>query len=249
MSTGGPGVPGSGYVNPYRDGFSSTEYEPVAERFLGFRAFEIVDQGYDHLRGTLAGIFKRNYHWSPGVNAARCLYPGRQPTDIVGGREHGLLTPVPECDCGFWAYANGDHIVCVHGPAVLGIIEGWGRMVIGPHGFRSQYARIVALSFPRQGMESRPPKKGPAPATVDDQRSRVHDLARGLLTALTSRGKVPVPVVSLDDAHTRPWENVPDELRRRVLERYRDVPVFDDPATMQAEFPLSNLSALLGDGA
>lgn len=49
----------------------------------------------------------------------------------------------PACQCGFWAYDEGGFKA--HG-SVVGVIEGYGKTTVGTKGFRSEKARIVALS-------------------------------------------------------------------------------------------------------
>lgn len=49
----------------------------------------------------------------------------------------------PACECGFWAYDEGGFKA--HG-SVVGVIEGYGKTTVGTKGFRSEKARIVALS-------------------------------------------------------------------------------------------------------
>ena len=89
--------------------------------------------------------------WVPGRNEAVCL---------VG---HPHQVPAPECSCGFWAYWqdpiffgawNGNHFstprfaVNESDVPVCGIIDGWGRTLAGPKGFRSEKAKITALLVP-----------------------------------------------------------------------------------------------------
>jgi hypothetical protein len=60
-------------------------------------------------------------------------------------------------NCGFWAYwgivelagnnaGNNMFGSSTSGLPVLGVIEGYGRVLLGEHGFRSQKAKIVALA-------------------------------------------------------------------------------------------------------
>jgi len=83
-------------------------------------------------------------YWEPGENTARCL-----------GEFMAHDVPARRCGCGFWAYwepqsAGGDPSA---GPApVLGVIQGYGRTLIGPKGFRCAKARIVAICLGFQVM-------------------------------------------------------------------------------------------------
>jgi hypothetical protein len=56
----------------------------------------------------------------------------------------------PECGCGFYAYHSGDVYYATSGPGcrVQGIVEAYGRMVLGTKGYRAQKARILAICAP-----------------------------------------------------------------------------------------------------
>jgi hypothetical protein len=76
--------------------------------------------------------------WSPRM-------PCNDPTCLYG--EYHVVTSGhrfdPNCDCGFWAYDEAGF--ASHG-SVVGVIEGYGKTTVGTKGFRSEKARIVALS-------------------------------------------------------------------------------------------------------
>lgn len=57
------------------------------------------------------------------------------------------LMPTADCACGFYAYYEGsnDYARPEH---VSGVVEGYGRTVVGSRGFRTQKARILALYWP-----------------------------------------------------------------------------------------------------
>jgi len=91
--------------------------------------------------------------WQPGENQSKChtglttqwmeqrcanpdcelCNPGIRHTFAAG------------CTCGFYAVFHHRHVP--HGPTygVMGIIEGYGRVVLGPGGFRASKARVLAL--------------------------------------------------------------------------------------------------------
>lgn len=190
------------------DGFSSTNYQPVAETFFGFRAFtvntrgrlcpsgagvppNVVDGGQPHTvyRGSLHGIWKSGYRWGAGFNTAECLRPARHnkligvygPGGVRRTIEHQLM--LPECDCGFWAYTNGEHLLSMSGggPVALGIVEGWGRMVLGPHGFRAEKARIVALYL---GGDVKPAKESHLPVRIDSAEAVMQDSVRRAMSVI-----------------------------------------------------------------
>jgi hypothetical protein len=106
--------------------------------------------------------------WQPGVNIAGCLAPESaytprplagyyngpayatstgQLVSVATGYHYRNTTPDPTCTCGFYAYWNRTH--CHLRPVeifpVTGVIEGYGRVLIGDLGFRCQKARILGL--------------------------------------------------------------------------------------------------------
>jgi hypothetical protein len=118
----------------------------------------------------------REYYWSPGVNVARCTPLGRDSKagpplirreeckeqhkhggdwpfvsgDLRCHREH-LIGIDPECECGFYAYTattDNPYLRSDRSLHVQGIIQGWGRTIIGTKGFRCTMARIAALVLP-----------------------------------------------------------------------------------------------------
>jgi hypothetical protein len=58
----------------------------------------------------------------------------------------------PDCECGFYAYTNtaedNPYLRTDRNLHVQGVIQGWGRTVIGTKGFRCTLARIVAIVLP-----------------------------------------------------------------------------------------------------
>jgi hypothetical protein len=253
-----------------RDGFSSAAYEPVAQTFFGLRAFRIHDEGStpsgparsgvmigdDAHRGGLRGIFKYTYQWGAGGNHALCLRSSRpQAVDMVNGKPHALM--MPDCDCGFWAYTADSHVLSVTGPAVLGVIEGWGRCVLGPHGFRAEKARIVGLAFPTGREVDAATMIDAAAAHVNDTlRQAGHVMttmfgqtAANFAAVIAGRKPKPIPIPPAPERSTRPWERVDADLVRDVRRGYPDVAVFDTVSALREAFPLSDLTALLPDAA
>jgi hypothetical protein len=106
------------------------------------------------------------YFWTPGWNEARCLKQASfldsdacsaayHPQSRTSHTEHcplrddGCQYPRIKCACGFYAYYGLEY--WTRGDIATGVIEGKGRCVIGPRGFRAQHARIIALAVP-EGM-------------------------------------------------------------------------------------------------
>jgi hypothetical protein len=115
----------------------------------GHRAWNV-----DHL-GRLRGITHPAV-WLPGENVAACK--GHRGSSMYFG--WGVETPekrepctdeqipVDSCGCGFWAYHAGGDRPKPSDERAIGIVEGYGRTIIGTKGFRSQKARIVAVVLP-----------------------------------------------------------------------------------------------------
>jgi hypothetical protein len=119
--------------------------KPFADRpfaagsLMGSRAWIIRDSG------VLTGVYHR-MPWQPYLNVAECdANPG------IGAGVHELVGI--DCECGFYAYHDGsnDYWQDRHGWTeyrIAGIIESWGRCVVGSRGFRCENAEIRALITP-----------------------------------------------------------------------------------------------------
>lgn len=67
-----------------------------------------------------------------------------------------------DCACGFWAYWRFDpHEFHLGEKPVVGIIEGYGKMITGTRGFRCGKARIVALHCAYEYVREIPPEDRP----------------------------------------------------------------------------------------
>ena len=120
---------------------------------------EVHDEGPRELSAielpTLIGAY--GGRWEDGVNEAKC----RRSMSTRPG--NGFTHEPPEireaCGCGFWAYFD-ENIQCSQvlsqwqqaqdgwtGMAILGCVEGSGRVIVGEKGFRSQFAQITALTI------------------------------------------------------------------------------------------------------
>ncbi|HEU5032720.1 MAG TPA: hypothetical protein VFV01_47910 [Spirillospora sp.] len=233
-------------------GFHDATFEPVAAPFLGLRAF-LVDTERRPVRtsrlassmgtevteaeavGTLRGVFKSEYVWVDGTNQAHCL--------SVNSTPH--RAPLQDCGCGFWAYSEArsrwstgaSHLVA------YGIVQGWGRMVVGPRGFRSEYARVVALA-----LDDRPPE------VVASQLSELlrtlraaAEAARALAEAVGRRpGAVSPSVVEAVAEALRRSELA--AAREAVARHYPSVQLFERIEPMVRRFPPTDLAGLLAEG-
>lgn len=90
------------------------------------------------LRGGIPELGGVHGPWTLGENIAKCR----------ASRDHQV--PDDDCGCGLWAYWQVPDALNPHGfgRPVLGVIEGYGRTLIGAKGFRCEKARIAALHFP-----------------------------------------------------------------------------------------------------
>lgn len=123
--------------------------------------------------GALKSVSYQTW-WEPGVNTFECK-ANRKPVDASacsrmyhnGTKPYAHTEQCPmqpacpyptiECSCGFYAYHDGSHWT---GPSksvhqVFGVIEAWGRLVIGTKGFRAEKALIVALKLPEDPLMAR----------------------------------------------------------------------------------------------
>lgn len=106
------------------------------EPIRAFRRWNIESGGpfnSYHLASTGMGSY-----WRPGVNEAACF--------AQAGHRQGQV-PHKKCSCGFWGIADPRDIPFTRNSDnhAWGLIEMWGRIVIGNLGFRSQYAKIIQL--------------------------------------------------------------------------------------------------------
>lgn len=109
--------------------------------------------GSGPLIGALYGVYKFEFRWGSSINTASCLYSRPTPYGGVGVDQRRLWHEqwaVPQsCQCGFWAYTNPDKMMNtgrLNEAVVVGVIKAWGQLVIGPFGFRTQYAQIIGLA-------------------------------------------------------------------------------------------------------
>ncbi|HEX6400752.1 MAG TPA: hypothetical protein VF108_09855 [Actinomycetota bacterium] len=128
---------------------------PLVGSVRGFRWWRLGG-GLD-----LCSPWRGPVRWTPGENEAACL--GRHRA-VVGWRTsktpHPRGSPEVACECGFYALhaipeMNGSSERSIweidsrssggrHG-LILGVAEGYGRVLIGTKGWRARFGRILAL--------------------------------------------------------------------------------------------------------
>lgn len=144
----------SSSADSWLEGWSA---EPEWHGVAGYRSWTTWDgSGYRHLNQSvhdrLYSIGRLGEHWHPGMNVAAC-----------GGNAMCLFSrsaaflPVP---CPAWDHRCGLHFVRElpnvpdHGaPLVVGAVQGWGRGIEHPEGWRMQFAQVLALLHPASFQE------------------------------------------------------------------------------------------------
>lgn len=120
----------------------------VAGSILGTRHFNLTTTGI--LRGPTS-----TYHWYPGENIAEHVdYWWSMPNFFMEGnpRDPNHKIAQRNCRCGFYAYydyRNSDY--GRSGGNVPAIIEAYGRVSVGPLGFRAEKAKIIAVAVDLSG--------------------------------------------------------------------------------------------------
>lgn len=144
-------------------GFGASEDYPewVVAANNGFRIWKVIDPDTGTLQST-----NQSYNWTPGVNASRCmasprwldrdackeaLHPDTWAHTPACPRHPECEYPTKDCSCGFYAYFapewwSGGYTQ--QHPVVCGIVEGFGRCVIGDKGFRASRVLVVAFALP-----------------------------------------------------------------------------------------------------
>jgi hypothetical protein len=128
----------------------------VATSLVGYRQF-----GPLPVTTMLHGLTKTEYTWVAGKNEAKCL---RNRQTSAAFKEQQMIDqhkkeqiPVQDCACGFWAYWDMNTSALSNNTVrLVGVIQAWGKLIVGPLGFRAQYAKIIALAVPDEKVEVYP---------------------------------------------------------------------------------------------
>lgn len=119
----------------------------LAGAVTGQRAWRMIN-------GRLTGIHFMAT-WAPGENTAECLSPfWSHDFDEFTCKHPESQIATRACRCGFFAYFDGGDNPHRYEYCIAGLVEGYGRMVVGDRGFRSLKARIVALIEPESAPAS-----------------------------------------------------------------------------------------------
>lgn len=119
-------------------GFGPAEHEFTPGTVRGLRWWSVTAYRDTYGLNGMWGL------WTPGENVAVC-----RKQDYGGVGLHYEPAPHEPCSCGFYAYWR-PHPSPLQGSSPLimsGVVEGYGRTLIGGKGFRAQKTRIVALAL------------------------------------------------------------------------------------------------------
>lgn len=113
-------------------------WEFMAGTIRGLRAFRLDGNGF------LTGV-SWQAPWHVGENLAQCFR--NQPSSVTQPQPPHDLND--ECPCGFYSYFAEQHANSWDGKfnTVVGVVEGYGRCIIGANGMRTSKARILALAY------------------------------------------------------------------------------------------------------
>ena len=114
---------------------------------IGFRVWRIDEM----LTGPRLASPHRYAVWLPGVALkAECQDESGAPAVAKPHRKQPELTPpIEDCMCGIYAYHEANQMIeAITSRLVGGAVLAWGRLTIHQEGFRSEFARPLALCYP-----------------------------------------------------------------------------------------------------
>lgn len=138
----------------------------------GFTGDPVVGaiRGYRWWRATADGMLRSAWWghvvWTPGKNGAECYATRPLLFRRRWRRVHEGGVPAAECGCGFYGLhrlprepAGGPtsrpwrfdpELWAGPGDQVFGAVEAWGHVLIGTEGWRSEFARPLAVFIPER---------------------------------------------------------------------------------------------------
>lgn len=121
--------------------------EVFTKPFAGYRSWSIEDMQTPRLVGMYS------YTWKPGKNHAACGGGGcgcDVCNEEIADRGGAHQAPGVACRCGFNAYSSIDRVSgWPSAETVVGGIVGWGKLVEGTNGWRSEFATVAAIYAPK----------------------------------------------------------------------------------------------------
>lgn len=178
--------------------------------------------------------------------------PGQEPRLLPGYRSAACPGLDPACACGFYAYHDGSRHGYIGGGYASGIIDGYGRVVLGPQGFRAARARLVAVALPHldpqvaRVYEDLLTARDGAQAALSDlptgrwwTRRNVEETRARLRKAIAA---VEQEIAELESAKAAGRHR---EAHARLRTNYPGLRLFDNDAEMLATYPVESLAYLV----
>lgn len=155
---GKPSYHSSG-LSGFTESGTPSSYDTAAGSVIGYRQWSIS-------HGDLVGA--NGIYWLPPSRVERVNRTPLSCLKYSGNRYIAECTSLGNCDvpnergcgCGFWAYwlpetvKNGSY----HHFPVSGVIQGSGKVILGEHGFRSQYAVLRGLAVNEESSKHETPE-------------------------------------------------------------------------------------------
>lgn len=115
-----------------------------------------------------------------------------------------------QCKCGFYGYYTGS-LDWASNKTVSGIVEAFGKVELGPRGFRAEKAKILAIYIPPEA-----PHEGYIPRKFHEAGLSMHEAFADL----------------------RPHTRAINQALTRIRDNYPAVPIYYDFELMLADFPV-----------
>jgi hypothetical protein len=124
-------------IHGFTERGAPAEYDVAAGSVIGYRGWQLTAGSHGSLTGAYGGEWPFPAH------------PGYQYTAVCRNSSRcGNVPNESNCGCGFWAYWTPEKAhPTTYSRDILGVIEGSGKVILGEHGFRSQYAVIRGLAI------------------------------------------------------------------------------------------------------
>lgn len=114
--------------------FTSTEF--AVGSVFGLRSWRLYSHGNFQSRHYLESPVKHKT-WYPDLDVYQA------DCNVYGNFHLWQEIPKPNCECGFYFYRPEYFIPCGN---VMGLVEGFGKTIIGSKGYRCEKLRIKALA-------------------------------------------------------------------------------------------------------
>ncbi|MDQ2874805.1 MAG: hypothetical protein M3Y33_08445 [Actinomycetota bacterium] len=205
---------------------AEAEWSPGTVR--GVRYFTVDETG--SLHGAGQGVT-----WTQGENVAVCRYSPDHVPPHAG-----------DCGCGFWAYWTREAAQSIFASGsrqVIGVIEAYGRTLIGDKGFRAAKARILGVGCMFETSEPPDSAALSAPRTLSARQRGLYESLPGFRASFHAMGgSAPPPDLAKLAAEARraaaaAAEMATIEAELAIGSLYPDVRVYTSPSILLRIFP------------